>query len=48
MTDCAPWSYLVNLLHCKQKFLELLDFLNANGDAQVTRISKALAIIIRA
>jgi len=36
----------VNLLHYKQKFLEVLDFYNVNGDAQVTSISKASAIII--
>jgi hypothetical protein len=36
MKDCAPWSYLMNLLHYKQKFLEVLEFFNENGDAQVT------------
>jgi len=48
MMDCAPWNYLVNLLRYKQKFLEVLDFFNANGYAQVTSIAKASAITISA
>ena len=46
MSDCAPWNYFVNLLRYKQKFLEVLDFLNANEDAQVTSIAEASVITI--